>query len=247
MGIYSTPEQLNLIRKILSRYIRLPFSGETIPGAIMEGVLAYVREGRVLNTYDFVDVIKPSERIGWQVKSTKASTPVTWKRAKIPNSLELIENSRKNDEGLQTLGDAIINFCNEHVQQSLDIYELDQIGYTRLIINPGGNVTYFERLLCTREAPHVFEPADFNWVWSTPKKTTKKEQLQALHGIHRQSGKKWWAWHGLGENQLHFSGEGAWWPDRGADHMTAFSFPSEDEKLSIEDFLEMLSNAEISS
>lgn len=104
MGIFSTNEQLDLICKILSRYIRLPFSGKTIPGAIMEGVLAHVRDGQVLNTYDFVDVIEPVDRVGWQVKSTKSSTPVTWKRAKIPNAPELIENSRKSLQGLQDLG-----------------------------------------------------------------------------------------------------------------------------------------------
>jgi len=245
MGIFSTNGQLDLIRKILSHYIRLPFSGQTIPGAIMEGILAHIRAGKVLNTYDFVDVIKPADKVGWQVKSTKASTPVTWKRAKIPNAPELIKNSRNNAQGLQDLGDAIINFCNEHARQSLDIYDLDEIGYSRLVINPGGNVTYFERILCTRENPHVFEAGDFEWVWSKPKKTTKKEQLQALHGIHKASNKKWWAWHGLGENQLHFSGESAWWPDNDDDHTTAFKFPSDDEKLSIEDFLDLLSKAEI--
>lgn len=245
MGVFSTPEQLDLIGKILSRYIRLPFSGETIPGAIMENVLAHVRNGQVLNTYDFVDVIKPAEHIGWQVKSTKTTTPVTWKRAKIPNAIELIEKSRKSAEGCKALGDAIISFCNSHVQQSIKKYALNQIGYSRLIINPGGGVTYFERLLCTRDDPYIFKQDDFRWVWSTPKKTTKKEQLQALHGIHKQSGKKWWAWHGLGENQLHFCGEIVWWPENSTHHMIAFNFPSEGEKLSLEDFLDMLSKAEM--
>lgn len=245
MGIYSTREELDQIRKILSRYIRLPFSGETIPGATMEGVLAHVKDAKVLNTYDFVDVIKPSDNCGWQVKSTKSSTPVTWKRAKIPNSLELIEKSRLDSQGLQELGDAIIEFCNEHARQSLETYQLEEIGYARLIINPGGQVTYFERLLCTRQNPHVFEPRDFEWIWSKPKNIRKKEQLQALHGIHKKTGKKWWAWHGLGENQLHFSGEKAWWPSPASDYTTAFRFPSEDDKLSLKDFLELLSRAEI--
>ncbi len=245
MGVYSTSNELNQIRKILSRYIRLPFSRETIPGAIMEGVLAHVKDGQVLNTYDFVDVIKPSDKCGWQVKSTKSSTPVTWKRAKIPNSFELIEKSRSGAKGLQDLGDAIIEFCDEHARQSLKDYQLEQIGYARLVINPGGQVTYFERLLCTTQNPNVFEPKDFEWMWSKPKHTNKKEQLQALRGIHKKSGKKWWAWHGLGENQLHFSGENAWWPSPDSDHTISFRFPSEDEKLSLEDFLKLLSRAEM--
>jgi len=247
MSIFSSTEQLNLIRKILSRYIRLPFSSVTIPGAIMEGVLAHVRGGHVLNTYDFVDVIVSNEKIGWQVKSTKASTPVTWKRAKLPNASDLIEYSRKSTLGLQNLGNAIIEFCNEHAQQSIKKYDLDEIGYSRLVIKPGGKVSYFEKLLCTRDNPCIFNAGDFEWIWSTPKTSTKKEQLQSLHGIHKPTNKKWWAWHGLGENQLHFSGENAWWPSNNYSHMTAFSFPSDDEKLSLDNFLEMLSNYDITA
>ena len=45
----------------------------------MEANLKEVRGGdtEVLHTYDFVDVISRSEKIGWQVKSTKSTTPVT--------------------------------------------------------------------------------------------------------------------------------------------------------------------------
>lgn len=245
MCIFSNGGELDHIRKILSTLIRMPFSSQSIPGAIMEAVLAHVRNGQVLKTYDFVDVIKPADRIGWQVKSTKAATPVTWKRAKIPNASKLISDSRKNNKGLQHLGNAIIEFCNEHARQSMKIYNLNKIGYSRLIINPRGNITYFERLLCTSQSPYIFEPGDFKWAWSKPKKTVKKEQLQALHGIHKASGKKWWAWHGLGENQLHFTGERFWWPDKGSNHTTSFKFPSDDEKLSFEDFLKLLSGADI--
>ena len=82
--IFSSPAQLAEIGRVLSTYMRLPLSTDTIPGSIMEALLAYVRKGVVLGKYDFVDVIKPETKCGWQVKSTKASTPVTWKRAKIP-------------------------------------------------------------------------------------------------------------------------------------------------------------------
>ncbi len=248
MSIYSSPDSLAKIERILTRYLRLPFSDNTIPGAIMEAVLAHVRSGEVLNTYDFVDVIKLDEKYGWQVKSTKESTPVTWKRAKIPNALELIENSRESDEGLQKLGDAILHFCNEHAEESMKTYNLDRIGYARLIVHKNGEVTYFERQLCTKDNPIIFCPEEFEWRWSAPKKTTKKEQLSALHGIHKQTNQKWWAWHGLGENQLHFSGEGAWWPTEEADqHSLKFQMPNQAEKLTLDSFLSMLESFDSSS
>ena len=74
MAMFSPNAQLSRIRNVLSEYTRLPFSNETIPGAVMEGVLAEMRGGDVLKTYDFVDVIKPSEKAGWQLKSTRLRT-----------------------------------------------------------------------------------------------------------------------------------------------------------------------------
>lgn len=245
MSVFSTPQQLEQIRIILSSYLRLPFSGETIPGAVMEAVLAYARDATTLHTYDFVDVIKRDARCGWQVKATKAATPVTWKRAKIPNATSLIRASRRSASGLQDLGNAIIEFCNIHARQSLIAYDLDEIGYSRLIIHEDGHVTYFERLLCTRKNPDLFNPRDFKWKWSRPKRTIKKEQLSALHGIHVPTGKKWWAWHGLGENQLHFSGEVAWWPKKGNGHVAMFRLPTDREKISFENLMEFLSRLDM--
>jgi hypothetical protein len=209
-GIFSTRDELQMIARILRNYLRLPFSPINIPGAVMEGVLGHVRQGDVLRTYDFVDVVNRGSGLGWQVKSTLAQTPVTWKRAKIPNRVELIAASEKSAEGLQALGDAIIGFCNRHAEESFDLYGLKEIGYARLVIREAGRVMYFERRLCTRENPQIFDPKEFVWRWSSPKRTAKKEQLTALHGTHRPTGKKWFAWHGRGENQLHFSGEHAW-------------------------------------
>jgi hypothetical protein len=203
-GIFSSTAQLKEIGRVLSTYMRLPLSSDTIPGAVMEALLGHIREGEVLGKYDFVDVIKQTTKCGWQVKSTKEGTPVTWKRAKIPNREKLVAASRKSKSGLQALGNAIIDFCNAHVLASLNTYELEQIGYCRLIIHDDGQVTYFERLLATRQNPQLFKPSDFVWKWSKPKKMKKKEQLSALHGIHKATKKKWFAWHGLGENQLHF-------------------------------------------
>ncbi len=105
--IFSTSEQLSRLADVLSKYIRLPFSTDTIPGAILEGALAYVRNAEVLKTYDFVDVINRDLRVGWQVKSTKADTPVTWKRAKIPNQEKLVKDSLDSEEARQILGNAI--------------------------------------------------------------------------------------------------------------------------------------------
>lgn len=239
-AIFSTPAQLSRLGDILSKYARLPFSKETIPGAVLEGALAHVRGGEVLNTYDFVDVIKREDRGGWQVKSTKSGTPVTWMRAKIPNSQKLIDDSRKTTAALQALGDTIINFNNAHVQASIERYNLNEIGYSRLIVFPNGRVVYFEKLLCTRSAPKIFNAANFEWRWSQPKKTVKKEQLPALHGLYKPTGKKWWAWHGLGENQLHFTGDGDWWPPPNDPHVVTFSFPAAADRIDLEKFIELL-------
>lgn len=243
--IFSSPQQITKLADVLSKYVRLPFSADIIPGAVLEGALAYVRSAEVLKTYDFVDVIKRDSHIGWQVKSTKANTPVTWKRAKIPNREELTENSFQSEEARQILGNTIIDFCNEHAEASIKLYDLSEIGYSRLIVFDDGKVLYFERSLCTRENPRIFDADNFEWHWSTPKRTVKKEQLPALHGYHKESGKKWFAWHGLGENQLHFSGEKKWWLSEDDSHAIAFDFPKPDERLELEKFIELLSALDI--
>jgi hypothetical protein len=240
--VFSSTAQLGQIAKIVVTYGSTPFCGDTIPGAVMEGVLAYVRGGQSLRTYDFVDVVNLEEKIGWQVKSTKEETPVTWKRAKIPDAEILIEASHASSQGLQALGDAIIAFCNRHALHSLNHYGLDEIGYSRLIVHATRAVTYYERVLISRQCPELFNPADFVWKWSAAKKVVKKEQLSALHGVHSKSGKKWFAWHGLGENQLHFSGEVEWWPvsDEERTHAIRFALPPVDAKMPIEVFADML-------
>ena len=199
----------------------------------MENVLALVRRGSVLNTYDFVDVIDQTHAIGWQVKSTKDTTPVTWKRAKIPNSAAMISRSKIDEAAIQELGDAIVTFCNDHGRQSLEKYSLESIGYARLIIRRNRTATYFERELITPGHPQIFEASEFTWAWSKQKRTRTKEQLPALHGLHTPSGKKWFAWHGLGENQLHFSGERAWWPSADDPHAITFPLPSPSEKVDL--------------
>ena len=239
MSIVSSPQQLEQMQAILTACFRLPFWESTIPGAVMEQILAHVRSGVVLETYDFVDVIREEEQCGWQVKSTRADTTVTWKRAKIPNAAELIEESKRSEDACQKLGDAIIAFCNQHAQKSMEQYQLREIGYARLILHDDGRINYFEKLLCSQDKPEIFTPEDFAWDWSSPKNVKAKEQLPALHGAQRATGEKWWAWHGLGENQLHFIGESKWWPENVAD-MLSFQRPNKVAKLSFDDLVQAL-------
>lgn len=203
--------QSTRVLQIIAAFLRLPFASDSIPGKFAEEVIAHVYGADVLDTYDFADVVSRSSRTGWQVKSTKESTPVTWKRAKIPNAEQLIAASF-NGAGskVQDLGDAVIEFCNHHAEQSLRDYNLNEIRYSRIICHVD-RVTYFERVLITADKPRLFNPKDFKWKWSKPKKAQAKEQLRALHGTG-PDGTKWFAAHLLGENQLHFSGEGKWWP-----------------------------------
>ena len=219
--------------------LRLPFSHGAVPGRVLEEALANVRSGKVLPTYDFVDVVNAEEACGWQVKSTREATPVTWKRAKLPNAAGLIDASIESAAARQELGDAIIGLCNEHARRSLAVYDLQEIGYARLILHRRGAVTYFETFLCSVSKPNIFDPRDFRWSWSKPKATVKKEQLPALHGTHRRTNRKWWAWHGQGENQLHFNGESAWWPSSSR-HSFSFEMPSAEEKLTIDGLLTIL-------
>jgi hypothetical protein len=240
--IFSTPAELEKIKAIVCNYARLPFAVDTVPGSLMEGTLASIRKAEVLKTYDFVDVVHQAERCGWQVKSTKDTTPVTWKRAKIAESRALIAKSENDEDAVQALGGAIIQFCNAHGHESLERYDLEAIGYARLILHSGGTVTYFERELITRESPDLFNAADFTWRWSVQKISAKKEQLSALHGIHRPSGTKWFAWHGRGENQLHFTGERSWWPAPGDPHAITFTLPSASERIDFELLAKLLAD-----
>lgn len=213
MTIYSTKAQLEKIAHYLTAYMRIPyFQDDTIPGKVMEKIISLVHSAEQLTTYDYVDVCKAGD-VGWQVKSTKDNTPLTWKRAKIANSELLINESEKGEPGLKRLGDAIIDFCNSHADESLRLYNLKEIGYSRLIMFEDCTAIYFERLISTKQKPEIFNRDDYSWHWSTPKNTTKKEQLPALHGTNLRTNRKAFAWHGKGENQLHFSGEKDWWPD----------------------------------
>lgn len=245
MAVFSSPTQLQSIKALLTKYARLPFASDVIPGVIVESIVSHVRDASRTGTYDFVDVVKPSARCGWQVKSTKATTPVTWKRAKLPNSVKLIESSRDIKNGTRELGDAIISFCNAAARKSFEIFDINEIGYCRLVIQEDRTAIYFERILCTRSNPNIFDPADFEWRWSVPKQAIRKEQLSALHGIHKATGKKWWAWHGLGENQLHFSGEKSWWPQSDGTNAISFKLPSPEEKISLEKLMEFLESSHI--
>lgn len=129
-------------------------------------------------------------------------------------------------------------FCNRHIQDSMERYGLMEIGYCRLIAR-GDELVYFERPLCSLEEPLLFKPRDFFWRWSTPKRTVAKQQLPALHGFLRGTNRRWWAWHGLGENQLHFTGEREWWP---AEENNGFimKIPREEDRISFRELLRLL-------
>ena len=215
MSIFSTDEELAQISRCCRAILRLPVSQSRISGSILESVFSFVRKAEYLNTYDYVDVIDPNKRLGWSLKVTKENTPVTWKRAKIPNQRNLVDNSLLKggvrrlsgavgaDPATEELGNTIIDFCNAHVMQSIEKYDLNEVGYVRLIQKNDGSMLYFERQLCSRENPNIFDRTDFTWSWSVQKSTRTKEQLTALHGFHKNT-QKWWAWHALGENQLRF-------------------------------------------
>ena len=235
-GLASSADQMQRIIAAVRGFMRLPFVSGSVPGGYVEAVVAQSREGKVLNTYDFVDVISELELVGWQVKSTKITTPVTWKRAKIPFQQKLINASQMGDVvALKELGDSIITFCNDHAKASLEDYGLDAIGYARVIINPE-TIVYFERELITKSRPILFDKDQFEWQWTTAKRTFKKEQLPALHGTELATGKKWFAWHGLGENQLHFSGEKYWHPLPASIHRIEVDVPSEGSQITFDEF-----------
>lgn len=253
MPIFSTRPQLIKIAHYLNAYMRIPyFQDDTIPGKVMEKIISLIHNARQLATYDYVDVCIDGS-IGWQVKSTKEDTPLTWKRAKIANSAALIRESETSPAACRKLGNSIINFCNGHADESIRIYNLDEIGLSRLIMFKDNTAIYYEKLLCTKANPQIFNASDYDWHWSKPKKTQKKEQLPALHGINKNTGKKDFAWHGRGENQLHFSGEKDWWPvverpteidkiNFSADnHAIAFKLPA--AKVSWDDLTKFLNSA----
>ena len=93
---------------------------------------------------------------------------------------------------------------------------------------------YFERCLLDTEHPRLWNPSDYVWQWSTPKRAEKKEQLPAFVGRHKETNTKSFAWHGQGENQLHFSGEGDWWPEENSDHRLDFQIPNSNQKVDFE-------------
>lgn len=230
--------------KALKTYFRsflaLPWTNDSVPGSVVEEIVALTYGARVLKTYDYVDVVgTESDKRAWQVKSTMVDTPITWKRAKIANKQLLIENSLKSERGREELGNEILRFCNAHVQSSIEKYSLDEIIYARCIIFDDRTVKYFERTLATKENPVIFNPSEYEWRWSHPKKTERKEQLPALHGFRKSDGKKMWAWHGHGENQLHFSGESEWWSDK--ENIVGFTLPPQ-PKLRYGDFFDLITS-----
>ena len=72
--IFSTKKELDEIQKILGKYFKLPFVTKTISGDIFECIISEIKDAKVLNTYDFVDVLKIENKVGWQAKSSLSTT-----------------------------------------------------------------------------------------------------------------------------------------------------------------------------
>lgn len=244
--MFSNRAQLREIASLVQSFQLLPLSDTTVPGALLERIIAHVKSAEVLKKYDFVDVVRSHDGFGWQVKSTKQSTPVTWKRAKLDGAEELVEMSLNSDEACQELGSAIIEHCNAHVEDSFEKYDLETIGYCRLVVRDS-SATYFERRLCRRSSPVLFDDSEYRWQWSQQKSSAKKEQLSSLHGISRKTGRKIWAWHGRGENQLHFYGEHEWWPEEDDPNAVDFPLPTASQKLNMDEFLEAILDSTLQS
>ena len=237
-GLSST-QQMEELQKFVNAYWLLPemFRSPYISGAFVERALAEVRGGKALPTYDFIDVLCDDGKTGFQVKATKGTTTITWMRAKIHHKQALIAASQRasepeHSEGLQALGDAIIDFANEKISKSFRAYKkVENIHYARLKLLSGGRVEYTEAPLCTREKPVLFKKEDFTWAWrqerasetqslemEDPLETTDIENapqdidevISSLQGTHIPTKERWWAWHGKSDNQLHFPGESKW-------------------------------------
>ena len=244
--VLSTSSQLKEISQILFSISRLPIWNGNIPGALLENVVAHVRNAKVLKTYDFVDVIDQQNQIGWQMKSTKSDTPVTWKRAKIANKEELISASECAPYDCSNIGKEIINFCNNHIKHSIDLYNLNHIAYSRLVIGKK-DVIYFEKLLCTKDNPILFKHEDYFWKWAPARSNSKKELLPSLQGFKidsktkKPTSKLVWSWYGHGENQLHSNAEKDWWDDPNNSSIT-FKLATKENKISLEELFEVLSS-----
>jgi hypothetical protein len=236
--IYSDQPTLQRIALLLRRYHRLPFvSSGIIAGTVVENVLEQARSLERLGRYDFVDVVSRELRYGLQVKSSKQTSPLTWQRAKVPNSGELREASKKFESAQQELGTKILDYINSHVAKDLETYKLDEIGYARLVVGRD-SAFYFERRLLDRDHPVLFNPSDFHWRWAEDRKATK-EQRGSLSAYDR-AGTKWFSWHS--ENQLHFINERVWWPQPG--DPTRIDFPLNEPKIDLATLMRWLDDVE---
>ena len=222
-SIYSSPETLARIALMLGIYHRLPFAAEgVIPGIIVENVLAQARGMKRLGKYDFVDVLSKEDRVGLQVKSSKAGSPLTWQRAKVDRATEKRQASKEFPEAAQVLGAEILDYINRHMLKDLDAHDIDEIGYARLVVTKS-EAFYFETKLIDRANPILFDPKKFTWEWAMDRKASK-EQRGSLSAYDNKD-VKWFSWHT--ENQLHFNNEKVWWPKPGDPHRVDFSLRGE--------------------
>lgn len=234
--VFSNKKELKEISELVQGYFKLPISEDTIQGDFFEKIIAEARNAKRLNTYEFIDVVDEKNKVAWQVKSTKEKTPLTWKRVKLKDSKKLIEESFQSFEKTQELGELIINFCNLNAKESIDKYNLKEIGFSRIISNLDGTLSYYEKILCTKENPIIFNKDNYIWKWSEQKTNGKKEMLKSLQGFDKITGLKMFSWHGQGENQLHFVGD-KYWLKENIDKVMTIKKPNDKRSM---DFLKNL-------
>ena len=259
MDSFSTPEQLERIKQTLCSYHMLPFSGTRIPGDVLEGVLAHVRGGDLLGKYDFVDVLQRSEGVGWQVKSTRHRSPLTWMRADFRRRSELVaEADAERDEGrkrelVQALGDSVIEYANASIRDSFTKYGLQQVMFCHLVLMPENRAMYYEKLLAVEGEEELFRATDFMLSWREPRPGRANrnadpddpgaaEQLPSLRGRHVPTDQDWFAWYGRKGGQLHFLlEEKIWWPPESGAHRIDFDLPA--ERFKMDEAMDMLDEA----
>lgn len=188
----------------LTTYTRIPFIEENaIPGNIMENAVSIARNGTQLPCYGFIDVI--NDNIGWQVKSSRKKSPLTWGQVKAPSNL-------LQSKDAIALGNHLINSINESSIAAMEKFNLETIGYARLIVYPNNHAVYFEKELSNRTNPIIFNPKTYLWSWSNCTRKSNKETKPSLVGINTITGMREFSWHCLSGSQLHFDAEYQWWP-----------------------------------
>ena len=253
MGIYSSKEELEKIANAIIKYFNAPFSRENVPGPVLEEIIEECKGWPALGGIDFVDNLSPNGNCGVQCKSGSTRRwsleknkwlfrQRPWGRITIPLSKRiLIDESYINPILLQELGDSVIDTFNDKIKFSIEKYNLDEIGYIGLVFNPNSTFQYYERSICLRNNPILFDKKDFRWEWSIPKKETDSPVLK---GINIKTNQVWVRWKAHGDTQLDFMGAEFWVTD---DSLRLTFTAKNDGKDYYLDNLNIIENLNISS